>query len=195
MISSRALLAQIVADYRRILGPLAVVALVNVGLFAAAVYPLSLKVAASQRRAAAAQAGQRAAERDSSAVHSMLARTEQADKDLARFYDDVLPHDVSGARRQTYARLAALAARNGLTVVRRTYALDQTRKGRLDRMEMTMDVSGGYDDIRAFLYALETAPEFVVVEDVDVGEGARVEGGLHATFQLATYFLSRGHGL
>jgi Tfp pilus assembly protein PilO len=195
MRSSRALFTQIAGDYRRVLGPLMVAALVNVGVFAVLVYPLTLKVGATQRRAAAAEAGLRAAERDSAAVHSMLQRTEQADKDLARFYDDVLPHDVSGARRLTYARLAALARQHSLAVIRRTYGLDDSRRGRLDRLEISMEVNGVYDDIREFLYALESAPEFVVIENVEVAEGSKSGTGLNATFHLATYFRSRAHAL
>jgi Tfp pilus assembly protein PilO len=193
--TSRALVAQIVGDYRRVLAPLVIAALANVGLFVLAVYPLTLKVAASERREAAAQATLREARRDSGVVHGLLQRTEQADKDLARFYDDVLPRDVGGARRLTYARLASLAQEHSLKIVRRTYALDDTRRGRLDRLEIVMDVNGVYDDIRDFLYALETSPEFVVIENVDIAEGSKTGSGLNASFHLATYFRSGAHAL
>lgn len=195
MRTSRALLRQIAGDYRRVIGPLVVVALLNVGVFALVVYPLTLKVGASESREAAAEAGLHAAQRDSNAVHSMLQRTDQAGNDLARFYDDVLPHDVSGARRLTYARLAALAAEHSLTVVRRTYGLDETRHGRLDRVAISMEVTGVYDDIREFLYALETSPEFVVIENVEMTQGPKAASSLNATFHLATYFRSRPNAL
>jgi len=121
--------------------------------------------------------------------------TEQADKDLARFYADVLPRDVSAARHQTYAHLAALADEHNLAVARRTYAIDDSYKGRLQRLQIAMVLTGEYADVRDFIYALETSPEFVVIEDVSVAEGARLESGLTVNLQLATYFRGDGaHG-
>jgi hypothetical protein len=184
----RSLLARVGSDYRRLVVPLGLLAIVNVALFGLAVYPLTLKVAASQRRAEAANAQQRQAERDAAAVHSTLTITEQADRDLARFYTSVLPPDVSGARRLTYARLAELADTHNLTVNRRTYAIDASYKGRLQRLGIEMALTGEYADIRDFIYALETSPEFVVIEDVSLAEAARSEAGITVNLRLATYF-------
>ena len=189
------LLARVANEHRRVLVPLGLLAVVNVGVLALAVYPLSLKVAASQRRADAAAGRLAQVEREVSRVHATLATTEQADKDLARFYADVLPRDVSAARHQTYAHLAALADEHNLTVTRRTYAIDEAYKGRLQRLQIAMVLTGEYPDIRDFIYALETSPEFVVIEDVSVAEGGRLESGLTVNLQLATYFRGDGaHG-
>ncbi len=189
------LLARVANEHRRVLVPLGLLAIVNVGVLALAVYPLSLKVAASQRRADAAAGRLAQVEREVSRVHATLATTEQADKDLARFYADVLPRDVSAARHQTYAHLAALADEHNLTVTRRTYAIDEAYKGRLQRLQIAMVLTGEYPDIRDFIYALETSPEFVVIEDVSVAEGGRLESGLTVNLQLATYFRGDGaHG-
>jgi Tfp pilus assembly protein PilE len=189
------LLARVAGEHRRVLVPLGLLAVVNVGVLALAVYPLSLKVAASQRRADAAGARLAQVEHEVSRVHATLATTEQADKDLARFYRDVLPRDVSAARHQTYAHLAALADEHNLAVARRTYAIDEGYKGRLQRLQIAMVLTGEYPDIRDFIYALETSPEFVVIEDVSVAEGARLESGLTVNLQLATYFRGDGaHG-
>ena len=189
------LLARVASEQRRVLIPLGLLAVVNVGVLALAVYPLSLKVAASQRRADAAAGRLAQIEREVSRVHATLATTEQADKDLARFYADVLPRDVSAARHQTYAHLAALADEHNLAVARRTYAIDDSYKGRLQLLQIAMVLTGEYADVRDFIYALETSPEFVVIEDVSVAEGARLESGLTVNLQLATYFRGDGaHG-
>lgn len=189
------LLSRVATEHRRVLVPLGVLAVVNVGILALAVYPLSLKVAASQRRADAAAGRLAQIEREVARVHATLATTEQADKDLTRFYADVLPQDISAARRQTYAHLAALADEHNLAVTRRTYAIDDAYKGRLQRLQIAMVLTGEYPDVRDFIYALETSPEFVVIEDVSVAEGARLESGLTVNLQLATYFRGDGtHG-
>jgi|KBSMisStaDraftv2_1062788.scaffolds.fasta_scaffold104825_3 hypothetical protein len=189
------LLARVASEHRRVLVPLGILAVVNIGVLALAVYPLSLKVAASQRRADAAAGRLAQVEHEVSRVHATLATTEQADKDLARFYVDVLPRDVSAARHQTYAHLAGLADEHNLVVTRRTYAIDEAYKGRLQRLQIAMVLTGEYPDIRDFIYALETSPEFVVIEGVTVAEGARLESGLTVNLQLATYFRGDGtHG-
>ncbi len=191
----RALLARVASEHRRVLVPLGLLAIVNVGILALAVYPLSLKVAASQRRADAAATRLSQVEREVARVHATLATTEQADKDLTRFYADVLPRDVSAARRQTYAHLADLADTHNLAVTRRTYAIDDAYKGKLQRLQIAMVLTGEYPDVRDFIFALETSPEFVVIEDVSVAEGARLDSGLTVNLQLATYFRSdEAHG-
>jgi hypothetical protein len=189
------LLARVAVEHRRVLVPLGVLAILNVGILALAVYPLSLKVAASQRRADAAAGRLAQVEREESRVHATLATTEQADKDLARFYSEVLPRDVSAARHQTYAHLAELADGHNLVVARRTYAIDESYKGRLQRLQIAMVLTGEYPDMRDFIYALETSPEFVVIEDVSVAEGPKLDSGLTVNLQLATYFRNDGaHG-
>jgi Tfp pilus assembly protein PilE len=191
----RALLARVAIEHRRVLVALGLLAVVNVGILALAVYPLSLKVSVSRRRADAAAARLTQVEHELSRVHATLATTEQADKDLARFYADVLPRDVSAARQQTYAHLSQLADEHNLAVTRRTYAIDDAYKGRLQRLQIDMVLTGEYPDIRDFIYALEASPEFVVIEDVSVAEGSRLESGLTVNLHLATYFRSDGaHG-
>ncbi len=186
----RRLSAQVFNDYRRWIVPLATIAAINLGAYVLVVYPLSLKVAASERRAATAAEQLRIATRDSDAVHGTLSRTEEADRDLARFYHDALPADLSGARHLTYAHLAALAATHHLTIERRSYSIDDQYKGRLQRLVIAMTLSGDYRDFRGFLYAVETAPEFVTIEDVGVAESTRSTGGLAVGIRLATYYPS-----
>ena len=57
-----------------------------------------------------------------------------------------------------------------------------------------MSHHGEYPDLRDFVYAVETAPEFVVIENVGVGEGARAQGGLTVALRLATYFRAADDG-
>ena len=117
-----------------------------------------------------------------------MARTGQAEKDLAAFYRDVLPADRAGARRQTYARLADLADEHDIAVVRRNFAVDETYRGRLRRLQIAMSLEGDYPAIRAFVHALETSPEFLVIEDVTLLEGAGPNEPLTVTIQLSTYY-------
>ncbi len=94
--TARSLVARVLVERRRVLLPLGIAALVNLGVYALVVYPLSLKVAASERRAAAARAQLAAAERDEATTRAALQRAEQADTDLQRFYRETLPSSVEG---------------------------------------------------------------------------------------------------
>lgn len=188
------LLARVLVEWRRVLVPLGVAAAVNVGVYALAVYPLSLKVAASERRAAAARAELQAAERDQATTQVSLGRAEQADADLQRFYRDTLPASIEGARRMSYAKLATLADHHGLVVERRSYDRDTGYRGRLHKLNIRMALSGEYRDIRAFLHALETSREFLVIEDVSLSEGVRPGAPLSVAVDLATYYAGEPDG-
>ena len=58
----------------------------------------------------------------------------------------------------------------------------------LERLTVAMTLSGDYDDMRAFIYALETSPDFVVIDDVGIGGGAGVERAAVAGARLSTYY-------
>lgn len=186
--TARSLLARVVVEWRRVLAPLGVAIVVNLAVYVLVVYPLSLKVAASERRAAAVRAQLLAAERNDVATRTSLGRAEQADEDLQRFYRQTLPPGVEGARRMSYAKLATLADHHGLVIERRSYDRDSGYRGRLHKINIVMSLSGEYRDIRAFLHALEASPEFIVIEDVALGEGARTGAPLSVAVKLATYY-------
>ena len=50
-----------------------------------------------------------------------------------------------------------------------------------------MALSGSYSDMRTFIHRLDSAPEFVVIDNVELGEGQ--EGAaLSVTLHLSTYY-------
>ena len=59
----------------------------------------------------------------------------------------------------------------------------------LDRMSANVSLSGDYSNIRRFIYDLETAEEFFVVESVKLAPSSRRGGGsLEVLLGVATYF-------
>jgi Tfp pilus assembly protein PilO len=181
-------LTRVLHERRRVLVPLFVAGLVNLGVYALVVYPLSLKVAASERQASAARDRLVAAERDEAAARTALAEAQQADADLRQFYGQTLPQSVEAARRMSYARLAALADDHGLAIARRSYDRDTGYKGRLERLQIFMALTGEYEDIRSFIHDLETSSEFLVIETLSLTEGQSPGEPLSVTVQLATYY-------
>jgi hypothetical protein len=189
-------LSRIIRERRAVLLPLVALALVNVGLFAFAVYPLSLRASSLEREAESAARLRLLAQRDLTAARNVATGREQADRDLREFYRDVLPPDLAGARRITYARLAQMAREANLRYESRRYETKSGDKGAtLERVGITMMLEGDYAGVRSFIHALETAPEFVVIESVSLAE--RPEGDnvtLTLDLALATYYRAEPHG-
>jgi Tfp pilus assembly protein PilO len=64
-------------------------------------------------------------------------------------------------------------------------------KSSLARFTYSLTLSGSYDNIRAFIYDLETAPEFVVIDNIVLGEGADSNAPLALSVELSTYYRTR----
>jgi Tfp pilus assembly protein PilO len=108
--------------------------------------------------------------------------------ELTTFYKDVLPGDVAGARRLTYLRLNQLAREAGITLRDLQTNLRPQRDSTLDRFEITIALEGSYDNLRAFIYQLDTAPEFVVIDDVSLSDREGERGAVELSMRLSTYF-------
>jgi len=184
---SETLTQRVVREHRRIVVPLAIAFGVNVIVYIAAVYPLSQRVANIQQRDRTAEEQLLAARRDHAQATGTLTGKDRAAAELATFYKDVLPQDLAGARRLTQLRLAQLARESNLKFVRATFEPVNESKRTLTQLRIEMVLSGTYADVRAFIHQLETAPEFVVVDNIELGQGA--EGGpLSVTLHLSTYY-------
>ncbi|MBI3048342.1 MAG: hypothetical protein HYY76_08510 [Acidobacteria bacterium] len=183
-----ALVRRAVAEHRRLVFGLAAAVFVNALVYALVVYPLSERVAnVTERERAAEQAlAQARAEHDQAS--GTLTGKSQAAAELTAFYRDVLPQDLAGARRLTYLRLARLARDSNLDYQRATYAPVVDTGSTLTRLQIQLVLSGTYADMRNFIYQLETAPEFVVIDNVRLAEGADDGGSLVVTLDLSTYY-------
>ena len=163
---------------------------IDIGLYTFAVYPWSIKVLNAESRAAMAVASQNAATQAVIVARRTLEGKTEADNELRNFYLDILPRNLAGARGITFARLADLASVNNLVMERRSAAPDQEDGSQLARLRITMLLKGEYRDMRRFIYELETAPEFIVIEEVVLSRGDATDDGEILTLGLATYFWS-----
>jgi Tfp pilus assembly protein PilO len=184
----------IVHEWRRVLVPLAALAVLNVALYVVAVYPLAASVSSLERRAGRAKAQLAGAEQEERAARATIATSTRADEDLRRFYDEVLPAHLAGARRLTYARVAQLADEANLLYDRRTFEQDTNYQGALRRLRIGMELEGDYTQIREFIHRLETASEFIVIEDLSLRGGNASDAPITLSVQLATYFRAEDDG-
>ena len=182
------LLRRAAAEHRRILVVLALVCAANVLAYALLAYPLSQRVANIEQRNQAAEQALAEARTEYARAEGTLTGKDRASAELATFYDEVLPQDLAGARRLTYLRLARLARDWNLRYERASYDPSVERGSTLTRLQIEMVLSGAYADMRDFMYQLETAPEFVVIDNVQLADDSDDDGSLVVTLDLSTYY-------
>lgn len=187
-VHGRALVRRVVAEHRRLVLGLGIAVLVNALVYTFVVYPLSDRVANVAERERAAEQALAQAKAGHDQASGTLTGKSRAASELTTFYQDVLPQDLVGARRLTYLRLARLARESGLDYRRASYAPVVESGSTLTRLQIQLVLSGTYPDMRTFIYQLETAPEFVVIDNVHLAEGADDGGSLVVTLDLSTYF-------
>jgi Tfp pilus assembly protein PilO len=182
------LLRRAVAEHRRLVILLAVALVANLLVFALVVYPLSQRVANIEQRNQASAQALALARVEHAQANGTLTGKARATAELATFYRDVLPQDLAGARRLTYLRLARLAREANLEYERSQYEPEVDDKSTLTRLQIQMVLRGTYAEMRDFIYQLETAPEFVVIDNIQLAEGSDGSGELVVTLDLSTYF-------
>jgi Tfp pilus assembly protein PilO len=187
-------LRRIFTEKRALVAPLAIALVANLAVALFFVYPMTLRASAAQVRATASDQALRAAQAEHDAAQRVKLGKERAAEELRRFYRDVLPTSLAGARRITYLPLAKLARQHRLTPEHRNLTPETDRESQLGRLRVTMVVQGDYHDVRKFIHALETAPEFVVIDDVILSQGAETSAPLVLTLELSTYYLLGGNG-
>ncbi len=185
---------RVLREKRRLIWPIAIALILNAALYAIVVYPLSKKVAGGEQAAEASALALQAARRDYDAAKATIAGKDQADVELQKFYGEVLPPDVSGARRITFLRIEQLAAQCDLRLERETSNPDEMRDSQLVKFTYTAALSGEYRNIRRFIHSLETAPEFLVLENVELSQDEQDEQALNVTVQIATYYRAGANG-
>lgn len=190
------LLKRILAEKRSILIPLATALAVNVVVYALVVYPKGRQEAATVDRANAAAASRESAEREVAAARALVEGNTRAAQELATFYHDVLPADLTAARRTTYDALPALAKKTNVTWAERHTEVDtsEQKDERLGRLKIRMLLQGDYENLRRFIYELESAPEFVIIDDVTLTQSDPTKP-LTLTLELSAYYRLGANGL
>lgn len=187
-----ALVRRMVSEKRMLFGVAAIGLLADAGLYGLAVYPWTLRVEGAGRRAAAAAANLDAARQRFEAARLAADGEHRTEQELRAFHQQFLPRDLAGARALTFARLAALADDHGLVMQRRASASDREDGSLLARLRVSMLLSGAYRDIRRFVHAIETAPEFLVIDEIVLRQGDEAEAGEVLGLELSTYYRRSG---
>jgi Tfp pilus assembly protein PilO len=185
---------RVLTEKRRLILPIVIALIVNIALFAIVVYPLSKKVAGGEQQSQAANTALAAARRDNDAARATVKGKGQADQELQKFYSDVLPPDLSAARRATFLRIEQLAQKSNLRLERETSDPKSQRDSQLIKFTYRASLSGEYRNIRRFIHELETAPEFLVLENVELTQSEVENRGLNVNVEIATYYRAGANG-
>ena len=188
-------LQRVLVEKRALAIGLAVLAMANIVLYAVVVFPLTHQVISAEQEAATAHRQLNAARFDLKTAKATVVGKAQADSELKKFYSDVLPANQSIAQRNTYTRLSQLARQTSVKLEHGTNGLGREKGSSLSKLTTTYTLTGDYRNVRKFIYAIETAPEFIVIENVGLSAGEQQQGrGLAMTLEIATYFRTGNGG-
>ena len=183
------LVRRIVSEKRGALVPLLLALLVNIGVYVLVVHPLAAKSESSVDRAASAAQARRSAERDYAGAEALVRGKSTADQELTTFYGKVLPSNFYEASRLTRVRLPALAKKANMRMLQLSGEdeLEAKRSSQFGRVQTRMTLEGGYENLRQFLYELETTSEFIIVDDVSLAQADQSKP-VAVTLELSTYY-------
>jgi hypothetical protein len=193
-------LARVFRDRRAVILPLGVALAANLAIGALVVFPSSERVTRDEQRELTALQDLGVAQREFTAATHTQRDEVRAEQDLQKFYTEMLPADLAGARRATYVHLAQLAKDAGLRYQRRLEESREPKKGErepastLARFDITMVLKGDYEGVRQFLRDVEGSDGFIVIDNVGLAEGPEPGSDLVLTVEMSTYYRAATRG-
>jgi len=182
------LLTRILSEKRLLVTVVALGLIAAIALYTLGVYPQTVRLREARTRQAEAAASLMTAQKDQESVQVTMTDKASAAQELEVFYRDVLPAHLAGARGITYPRLAALAQAHNLVMERRSSVSERGETSELAKLRTNMLLGGEWADIRQFIDDLENGPEFIVIEDIGLGQSEDASSSLVLNLGLATYY-------
>lgn len=183
---------RILSERRGLVVPLLTALAVNLALLGLVVFPLQASVAGDEERAGAVKLALADAERSERLANETRVSKQRADEELKKFYSEVLPASHAGARDLLFQQIRTIGRETGLNFASSSYEPEAVEDSQLMRFRVDISLSGDYASIRKFLYDMETAQEFFIIESVKLGQSSREEGSgnsLEVVLQVATYYM------
>jgi type IV pilus assembly protein PilO len=184
-------MSRVMAEKRHLIVPLVIGVVANALLYAVVVFPLGRQVTSAEAEANLQHEQLNRARVDYQSAKATVTGKQLADAALQKFYTDVLPTDQSIARKLTYTRLAQLAKQANVKLEHGVNEVKHEKGSTLSKLTTTYTLSGDYRDVRRFIYSLETAPEFIILENIGLSasSGEQAQGrALAMNLEIATYF-------
>ena len=186
---------RVVAERRGVILPVLLLLAVNIGVLLLVVLPMQTSVAGLEETRDTSMLTLSQSRNIERSAKASLASRQRADTELEKFYTAILPRDLVTATKTTNLWIQHAARDAGVTYTSAAFDYVPLRDSKLTRAFARVTLSGRYPNIKRFLYALETAEEFIVVEKVELTEPggatpAQQQGILEVSMQVATYYLT-----
>ena len=186
-------IGRVIAEHRRWLLPVGIVLAINVIVLLFAVLPLRRSVENGEGRANASAQSLREAQADVQDAEATRDGQTQAAADLDKFYAEVLPANMTAARRMTHVKLEQLMRSHDVAFGGGASTPETLRDSTLEHLRVNYSLSGDWDDIRRLIYDIETGPDFIVIDNVQLSEENQGTQ-LSLTLDLSTYYQVGAHG-
>ncbi len=189
------LVRRVLVERRKIVVPLTVLFAANVGVIAFLVLPLRQSVASRRSQALEAMADVASARREETQARLAREGALGAVEDVRRFQETVLPRDFDAAVQVTGFWLNQVAEQSGVQFERGKYDPEVIEDSRLERMTAQATLTGEYEGVRRFLHAVETSPQFVIIDRVELAQPNEVgDTRLELLLDVSTYYRGRSDG-
>ena len=184
------LTGRVFRERRAVMLPLAMFLAANVIVLLAVVWPLKRTVDGAADANYAAATALASARQEEAKAKAQREGKERADTELQEFYGVILPRDLRGATETTNFSLHQLARENNLTFRAGTWDHEESRDSDLTKVTGQFTLIGDYRNIRSFLYGVETATEFVIIESVQLAaaNSGQANSQLELALTVATFY-------
>jgi Tfp pilus assembly protein PilO len=184
---------RIFAERRSVLVPLIVLLIIDAALLLAVVLPLKKVVASDTAAAEAAKFASAVATQRLMQMKNARTSRDRAEKELAKFYGEVLPVSDFAANRVLNVEIARLARENNLVLGNRDWQPEPVKDSPLRRVTMKVDLVGDYGSVLHFIYDVETSEAFMAIRSVQLSQTTQqraASGQLQLALEIATYYRS-----
>jgi hypothetical protein len=179
-------------ERQRVVLPLLGFLIANIAVVVFWVWPLQREVDGAEESRQQALMALVAARGEEAGARNQHTSRERAEAELKKFYSDVLPLDFRNATRVTTFWLKSIADSNRVKFRSGSWEPKPVRDSQLVVVTGEVTLIGDYADIRRFLYEVETAQEFVIIQEVALSQPnvAQGSGPLELRLAVSTYFHS-----
>jgi Tfp pilus assembly protein PilO len=183
---------RVFTERRGVVLPVVVALLAMIGVLVLGVLPLKRAVVSAQENALEERANLANARKEDMQAKAARTGKERADTELAKFYAEILPTSYGGAIDILDHWLGDAAEEVQLRFRSGQWDTEDVRDSSLTKVTGKVTLTGDYNNIRKFLYNLETATEFVIVESVELSQSNvnQANSALEVAMSVATYYVS-----
>lgn len=180
---------RIFRERQRIVLPVLGFLVANIAVLAFVVWPLQREVDGAESSRLEALMRLNSARNSEQAARAMHTSRDRAETELKSFYSEVLPADFNRATNLTSFWLKNVADRSNIRFKAGSWEPKPIRDSQLVKVTGTVTLLGEYNNIQKFLYEIETAEQFIIIEDVALSQpSATGDGPIELALSVSTFF-------